>query len=57
MRETGLGRTYMRTWIRLDDFPARNRMEPRGDMAEFYCAYLMWRWSTLAAAGMRRVRP
>jgi hypothetical protein len=42
MRETGLGRTYVRTWVRLDDLPERNRMEPRVGMAAFYREYL---WS------------
>jgi hypothetical protein len=52
MRETGLGRTYVRTWIRLEDLPERNRMEPRVGMARFYREYLVRRW----AEGCRSVR-
>jgi transposase len=52
MRETGLGRCYVSKWIRLDDLPERNRMEPRVGMPEFYRAYLMRRW----AEGCQSVR-
>jgi transposase len=52
MRETGLGRCYVSKWIRLDDLPNRNRMEPRVGMPEFYRAYLMRRW----AEGCQSVR-
>lgn len=45
MRETGLGRTYVRTWIRLEALPERNRMEPRVGMAAFYREYLIRRWT------------
>jgi transposase len=45
MRETGLGRTYVRTWIRLEELPERNRMEPRVGMAAFYEEYLIRRWA------------
>jgi transposase len=45
MRETGLGRTYVRTWIRLEDLPERNRMDPRVGMAAFYREYLVRRWA------------
>jgi hypothetical protein len=52
MRETGLGRCYVSKWIRLDDLPDRNRMEPRVGMPEFYRAYLLRRW----AEGCQSVR-
>jgi hypothetical protein len=52
MRETGIGRTYVRAWIRLEDLPERNRMEPRVGMAAFYREYLMRRW----AEGCQSVR-
>jgi hypothetical protein len=52
MRETGLGRTYVRTWVRLEELPERNRMEPRVGMAAFYREYLTRRW----AEGCQSVR-
>jgi transposase len=52
MRETGIGRTYVQTWVRLEDLPERNRMEPRVGMAAFYREYLIQRW----AEGCQSVR-
>ncbi|MEP7307671.1 MAG: transposase, partial [Acidobacteriota bacterium] len=52
MRETGIGRCYVTKWIRLEELPERNRMEPRVGMPEFYRAYLMRRW----AEGCQSVR-
>ena len=45
MRETGIGRKLVLTWIRLRELPLRNRMEPREGMPEFYREYLWRRWS------------
>jgi transposase len=44
MRETGIGRRFVTNWIRLNDVPERNRMDPRVGMAEFYREYLLRRW-------------
>jgi hypothetical protein len=44
MREIGIGRTYFTKWIRLNDLPERNRMEPRVGMPAFYRAYLQRGW-------------
>ena len=52
MRETGLGRCYVSKWVRLDDLPERNRMEPRVGMPEFYREHLQRRW----AEGCQSVR-
>jgi transposase len=35
MRETGIGRTFVRTWIRLRELPFRNRMARRAGMPGF----------------------
>jgi hypothetical protein len=40
MRETGIGRKSVLTWIPLCELPRRHRMEPRPGMREFYCEYL-----------------
>jgi transposase len=45
MRETGIGRRFVTNWIRLNDLPERNRMDPRVGMAEFYREYLLRRWT------------
>ena len=45
MRETGLGRAYVRRWVYLSELPTRNRMAPRAGMAEFYRDYLRGRWA------------
>jgi hypothetical protein len=44
MRETGIGRTYVTKWLRLNDLPDRNQMEPRIGMPAFYRAHLHRRW-------------
>jgi transposase len=36
MRETGIGRAYVRKWIHLTELPTRNRMAPRPGMPDFY---------------------
>jgi hypothetical protein len=45
MRETGIGRKSVLTWIRLRELPFRNRMEPRPGMPEFCREYLWRRWT------------
>ncbi|MEP7305206.1 MAG: ISL3 family transposase [Acidobacteriota bacterium] len=45
MRETGIGRKLVLTWIRLRELPVRNRMAPRPGMPEFYREYLWRRWT------------
>jgi hypothetical protein len=45
MRETGLGRAYVRKWVHLSELPTRNRMAPRAGMPEFYREYLRERWT------------
>ncbi|MDX6484255.1 MAG: hypothetical protein QOE95_2026, partial [Gaiellaceae bacterium] len=45
MRETGIGRKLVLTWIRLRELPERNRMAPRPGMPEFYREYLWQRWT------------
>jgi hypothetical protein len=42
MRETGIGRKSVLTWIPMSELPRRARMEPRPGMPEFYREYL-WR--------------
>ena len=45
MRETGLGRAYVRKWVYLSELPTRNRMAPRPGMPDFYRAHLQRRWA------------
>jgi transposase len=48
MRETGIGRCYVTKWMRVEELPDRNRMEPRVGMPKFYRAHLMRRWVSRA---------
>ena len=45
MRQTGIGRSSVRKWIRLTELPTRNRMAPRPGMPDFYREYLQRRWT------------
>jgi hypothetical protein len=45
MRETGLGRAYVRKWIHLSELPTRNRMAPRPGIPDFFQEYLRRRWT------------
>jgi transposase len=51
MRETGLGRAYVRKWVYLSELPPRNRMAPRSGMPDFYLAYLRRRWTEGCQSG------
>jgi Transposase len=51
MRETGLGRAYVRKWVHLSELPTRNRMAPRAGMPEFYREYLRGRWTAGCQSG------
>ena len=45
MRQTGIGRSSVRKWMRLSELPTRNRMAPRPGMPDFYREYLQRRWA------------
>jgi hypothetical protein len=60
MRQTGLGRAFVRKWVHLTELPIRNRMAPRPGMPAFYREYLQRRWAEGCQSGrvlMAEIQP
>jgi transposase len=53
MRDTGIGRGSVYKWMRLNELPPRQQMDPRHGMPAFYRVYLRQRWAAGQQSGRR----